>query len=86
MDRFDTAREQQINDEWRDWIGRSTEYLRACASAVPVAPEVQAILDAWDNGSDEQPWQDAGSDGEGVDFFHSRTVDLLHSEWTFSTR
>lgn len=64
-DRFDL-----LHDEWlADYLDSSTAYLKtACGIDVPVEPEVQAILDAWENGSDQEPWLDAqpGEDEEGA--------------------
>lgn len=56
-DRFDI-----LHDEWMtDYLDRSTAYLKtACGIDIPPDPEVEAILRAWENGSDEKPWQDAG--------------------------
>ena len=50
-----------FHEEWlQDYFNRSNAYLKtACGIDVPPEPEVQAILEAWENGSDEKPWQDA---------------------------
>ena len=54
------ARYHQISDEWADELGRNVAYLKAaCADAVPVAPEIQAILDSWREGGGDLPWVDA---------------------------
>ena len=49
-DRFDLLHEQYLED----WIedNRRHQY-EACGIDVPVEAEVQAILRAWENGSDE---------------------------------
>ena len=58
----DRSRELQISDEFEDTLGRCPEYLEAvCRDAVPVDPEVQAILDSWRNGGTELPWSDAAA-------------------------
>ena len=58
-DRFDLMHEQYLED----WIedNRRHQY-EACGIEVPVEAEVQAILRAWENGSDQKPWLDAGSE------------------------
>ena len=58
-DRFDL-----LHDEWlEDYLDRSTAYLKtACGIDVPVEPEVQAILEAWESGSGDLPWLDAGQE------------------------
>ena len=55
-DRFDLMHEQYLDD----WIedNRRHQY-EACGIEVPVEAEVQAILRAWENGSDQKPWEDA---------------------------
>ena len=58
-DRFDL-----LHDEWLEaWQedNRRHQY-EACGIEVPVEAEVQAILRAWENGSDEKPWLDAGQE------------------------
>jgi len=65
MSTDDRAREDQIAAEYRDTLGRCQEYLElVCRDAPPVDPAVQAILDAWRQGSDEKPWNDAGPEGQ----------------------
>ena len=55
-DRFDLMHEQYLDD----WIedNRRHQY-EACGIEVPVEAEVQAILRAWENGSDQKPWENA---------------------------
>ena len=56
INRFDLLHEQYLED----WIedNRRHQY-EACGIEVPVEAEVQAILRAWENGSDEKPWENA---------------------------
>ena len=58
-DRFDLMHEQYLEDWAADNLRHQYE---ACGIEVPVEAEVQAILRAWENGSDEKPWLDAGQE------------------------
>lgn len=52
----DRAREEQIADEYIEWF--------LDRKLGPMDPEVKAILEAWEDGSDERPWNDAGPENE----------------------
>jgi hypothetical protein len=70
-DRFDQLHDEYLeaqDEALKAWIAWNVDELtRAC-----LAPQVDEILEAWDNGSDMQPWQDAKSSSEEADDVRQR--------------